>query len=240
MTTMQGMSLQNQVAWACRILAMDGHTDLTLGHVTALAPNGEIYMKCKDLGLNEVTPADVLTMDLNGRKLAGNGEVHLEAVLHTEVYRARPDVKAVVHTHPPYTTALSAVATPLEFVSHDAVLFRDGLAIFDETADLIVDTAQGKAVARALGSCRALLLRNHGVLAVGSSVPWVVYTALTLERACKLQHIARTLGPLQPISPEMVALMYGSKYNDGFTESYWAYLIREAQRRGYGDGMPPV
>ena len=183
---MQERALQTQVAWACRILAMGGHSDLTLGHISARGPDDWVYIKRKGLGLNEVTPDDILTIDLDRNKLAGTGMVHLEAVLHTEVYRLRPDVKAVAHTHPPYATALSASSTELKFVNHDAVLFRDGVGIFDGTADLILDTEMGQAVASVLGQRRVALLSNHGILAADSSVPWVVYTALTLERAARI------------------------------------------------------
>ncbi len=226
------------VAWACRILAMDGHTDLTLGHVSARGPAGRVYMKRHGLGLNEITPDDVLTIDLDCNKLHGKGKVHLEAVLHTEAYRARPDVAAVVHTHPPYATALSATTAKLEFVNHDAVLFYEGLGIFDDTAELITRPEQGQAVARALGSCRAALMRNHGVLVVGNSVPWAIFTAVTLERAARMQTIAAALGPLLPIPPKTVETMYPDKYRDDFIESYWQYMIREARRQGLGAGMP--
>jgi ribulose-5-phosphate 4-epimerase/fuculose-1-phosphate aldolase len=235
---MPDSSLPIQVAWACRILAMDGHTDLTLGHVSARGPGGEIYIKRKDLGLNEVTPDDVLVIDLDGNKLDGLGDVHLESVLHTEVYRVRPDVGAVVHTHPPYSTALGAVATALEFLSHDAVLFHDGVAIFDETAELILQRDQGEAVARALGQCRVLLMRNHGVLAADRSIPWAVYAAITLERASRIQFIASSLGKLAPIPRETVQRMFADKFRDDFVESYWKYLVREAGRQGYSNDMP--
>src|SRR5919108_2936130 len=106
-------SLREQVAWACRILAAEGYADLTLGHVSARVPGGTtVYIKRKGVGLDEVTPDDIVEFDL----AAGpprTPEMHLEAVLHSEVYAARPDVGAVVHGHPPYATALSATDAAL-------------------------------------------------------------------------------------------------------------------------------
>lgn len=236
---MQETALRKQVAWACRILALHGHGDLTLGHVSARSEEGDTYhMKAKGLGLEEVTPADIVTLNLGGNQIAGDGEVHLEAALHTEVYKARDDVGAVIHTHPPYATALSATTAALQYVSHDAVLFPDGVGIFEETAELITMPQQGAGVAKALGGKRAVLLRNHGVLVVGKDVPWAVLTALTLERAVHLQTIAATLGPLSTIDPPMVENMHPDKYRDEFTVQYWEYLIRKARRHGLGDGMP--
>jgi len=230
-------SLNEQIAWACRILAMGGHGDFTLGHVSA-RDGVRVLMKRNHIGLEEVEPEDVLTIDLDARKITGEGRVHLEAVLHTEVYKVRPDVGSVIHTHPPYTTALAATGAKLELLNHDAVLFKDGLASFDETAELITRAEQGAAVARALGDKRAVLMRGHGVLATGKTVPWAVYTALTLERVVRIQSIARSLGDLRPMSPEMAEQVYPDKYRDEFIDTYWDYLIRQVKRTGLDDGMP--
>jgi L-fuculose-phosphate aldolase len=229
-------SLEAQVAWAARMLALDGHGDFTLGHVSVRSGD-RVLMKRNEIGLEEVTPADVLTIDLNAKKIAGEGRVHLEAVLHTEVYKRRPDVQAVIHTHPPYTTAFAATNATLEMLNHDAVLFKDGLASFDETAEMIMSQEQGAAVARALGDKRAVLMRGHGVLVTGKTVPWAVYTALTLERVIRIQSIARSLGELRPMPPAMAEQVYPNKYQDPFIEIYWRYLIRQVRRLGLDDGM---
>ncbi len=229
--------LRTQIAWSCRILAMHGHADLTLGHVSGRGPDGIIYIKRKDLGLDEVAPVDVIGIDLDGNRVSGNGEAHLESVLHTEVYRMRGDVGAVIHTHPPYAVALGATRTPLELINHDAALFPDGLAVFDGNAALIVSSEMGRAVAEALGRRRAAIMRNHGVLVVGKTVPWATYGALTLERAVKIQTIAQSLGELNPLSREMAGPLYKEKYRDEFTDSYWRYLIRRVRRAGLAEGM---
>jgi L-ribulose-5-phosphate 4-epimerase len=218
---MEDQELRKQVAWACRILARQGHTDFTLGHVSARSSENTVLIKRSGLGLNEIMPEDVLTVDLDCRKLRGEGEVHLESVLHTEVYKARSDVGAVIHTHPPYATAMGAAKARLELINHDAVLFYDGIAVFEDTVELITSPAQGELVASALGNCRVVLLRNHGVLVVGKDVPWAVITALTLERAVQIQSIAATLGPLQPISLDIAEQFFPAKYKDTFIKKYW-------------------
>jgi L-fuculose-phosphate aldolase len=231
--------LPEQIAWACRILAMSGHGDYTLGHVSARAAGDRhLLMKPNGLGLEEVTPEDILTLDLDGAKLAGEGRVHLETVLHTAVYKRRPDVGAVIHTHPPYATALGATDATLEMLNHDAVLFREGLASFDQTAELIIRADQGDAVAVALGDKRVLIMRGHGVLITGASLPWAVYAALTLERVLQIQSIARSLGPLRPMTPEMAGRVYPDKYRDEYVDTYWHYLIRQVRRARLDDGMP--
>jgi L-fuculose-phosphate aldolase len=220
--------LRDQVASACRILALEGYADLTLGHVSARVPGEEaILIKRKGVGLDEVEPDDVVEVGLDGAtRDRATAVIHLETVLHTAVYRARPDVGAVVHGHPPHATALAATNARLELLTHDGVLFVDGIGRYEDSADLIVDDEQGAAVAQALGPYRALLLANHGVLVAGKTVPWAVLTAVTLERAIRLQSIASSLGPLRPIGPEQAAELEPVKYQDHFVDEYWDSWLR--------------
>jgi ribulose-5-phosphate 4-epimerase/fuculose-1-phosphate aldolase len=229
-------SLPEQIAWACRILAMGGHDDFARGQVSARAGD-RVLMKRDGIGLEDVTPQDVLTIDFDARKVAGAGRVHVEAVLHTGVYQVRPDVGAVIHTHPPYTTALAATGARLELLNHDAVLFKDGLATFDEMVGSMSEASQGAAVARALGDKRAVLMRGHGVLVTGKTVPWAVYTALALERAIQIQVIARTLGELRPMPAEMADRVFANKDRDQDLATYWDFLIRRVRRAGLGDDI---
>lgn len=222
-------TLREQVAWACRILASEGYADLTLGHVSARAPDGQIWIKRKGVALDEVEAEDVVAIDDTDAVL------HLETVLHTGVYGVRPDVGAVVHGHPPYATALGATSSDLAVLTHDGILFADGVGRFDDP-DLIVDDAQGDRVATALGSRRAVLLNNHGVLVVGKDVPWAVLTAATLERAARLQSIASTLGELRPIGGELARQLLPVKYRDEFVDEYWRAWQRQIGRDGGGLG----
>jgi L-fuculose-phosphate aldolase len=239
-TTATSESVRDQVAWACRILAIEGYADLTLGHVSARVPGRETAcIKRKGVSLDEVGPDDVLEFDLGDHGIFDSPDMHLEAVLHTEVYKLRPDVGAVIHGHPPYATAFGATGADLEILTHDAVLFTDGVASFDETPELIVEPAQGRAVAAALGQRQAVIIRNHGVLVVGRDVPWAVLAAVTLERAVMLQSIASSLGPLRPIPSEVARRMALAKYPDGQTREYWSAWIRKLRRLGCDAGMPP-
>ncbi len=232
-------ALCERLAWGARILALGGHGDLTLGHISGRLPGGDVvHIKRKGLGLEEVTPGDFAAVTLDGRQVGGRGPLHLETVLHLEIYRARSDVNAVIHTHPPYATAFGATEARLEYVCHDAVLFADGLPVFDGTADLIVNAEQGRAIARVLGGCKAVLLKNHGVNVVGPDVPWAILAALTLERALRLQSLARALGELRPLPQAEAAAMYHSKYREAFLPEYWQYWVRVVRRAGLDKGMP--
>ena len=212
-------SLREQVAWACRIIAIEGYADLTLGHVSARDADGVVWIKRKGVALDEVEPGDVVPLGDTDATL------HLETVLHEGVYRARRDVGAVIHGHPPYATALGATRADLEILTHDGILFADGLGRFSDP-DLIVDDEQGDAVAAALGTRRAVLLENHGVLVVGKDLPWAVLTA------ARLQSIAATLGKLRPITTTLARELEPVKYRDAFVAEYWEAWQRQVARAG--------
>ena len=235
---MSGDTLEMQVAWACRILAAHGYEDLTLGHVSARDCEPEVmWIKRKGVSLAEVTPADVLRFPIDG-DLESAHDMHLEAVLHTEVYRRRPDVRCVVHGHPVHATALGAAHADLAFLSHDAVLFKEGLASLEEVPELIVGRSQGQVVADALGERSTLLMRNHGVLLVGEDVRWAVLRGVTLERAVQVQAAAASLGSLRPVPEDFVEPLHDMKYRDAFMQEYWDAWIRELRRDGRDFDMP--
>jgi L-fuculose-phosphate aldolase len=231
--------LIEQVAWSCRILAGHGYEDLTLGHVSARGADGRtIYIKRKGVALGEVTPGDVLAFDLEGDVAQMGETMHLEAVLHTEVYKRRDDVRCVVHGHPPYATAFGATGADFEILTHDGILFPGGVVAYGGVPDLIIDEEQGAQVAEALGDGSALLLRNHGVLLAERSVEWATLAGVLLERSLRIQSIAQTFGTLRPIAPEYVQEIHPRKYQDGFSAEYWDAWVRELRRDGRAFGMP--
>ena len=228
-----------EVAWACRILAMHGYEDLTLGHVSARGDDERtIYIKRKGVALGEVTAADVIAVDLAADHDRVAEGVHLETVLHTEVYKRRPDVRSVVHGHPPYATAFGATEAQFAYLTHDSVFFADGIATYDGVPDLILNARQGAEVAEALADGTAVLLRNHGVVVAGRDVRWAVLASVLLERATYMQAIAGGLGALHPIPQRLVAGIHAVKYQADFPGEYWDAWVRELRRSGRAFGMP--
>jgi L-fuculose-phosphate aldolase len=223
------LSPRQQVAWACRILAAEGFADLTLGHAS-VRPEGSaiILIKRKGPALDEVQEADVVEVEYADDAALGAAGLHLETAMHTAVYRLRPDVGAVIHAHPPYATALGATDACLEFLTHDAALFAEGIGVYEETRGLISAPELGKRVGEALGSRRVVLLRNHGVLIADKDIGWAVLDAVTLERAIRLQMTARALGPLHPYSQSTANQLFPEKYRDAFVEEYWAAWARRS------------
>ena len=187
------MSLQRDLAFACRILAAEGQADNIFGHVTAREPGADrFWMKPAAMGLEEITPDDLILLDYDGRVVEGHRPRHEEFPIHAEVLRSRPDVMCVVHTHPKFGIAFGARGGELRPISHEGSYFwPPGVPIFDQFTDLVRTREQGEAVAAALGQGRALFLRNHGVVVAGTSIAEGVWLALCLERAAELQLLAQ-------------------------------------------------
>jgi len=227
------------VAWACRILASEGYHDLTLGHVSARDRErpDRMWIKRRGVTLAEVTPPDVIEFEIGADLRDASDEMHLEAVLHTEVYRRRDDVGAIVHGHPPYATAFAATNAELLHLTHDALMFDRGVAVYDGSPDLITEPEQGSEVAEALGQHSVVLLRNHGVLVAQRDLAWMVLGAVTLERAVMMQSIAATVGNPRPIDPTLIDSLHRRKYHDGLVDEYWRAWIRDMRRRGLDEGM---
>jgi L-fuculose-phosphate aldolase len=149
--------------------------------------------------------------------------------IHTEIYRRRPDVNCVVHTHPFYASALAATDERLLMVGQDSLLFADGIGRYD-SPEFVVTRAQGEGVAAALGDRRAILLRNHGVAVAGDSVAHATYLALSLERAVRSQLAASQLGAVREMTPEEVRSItryLSTSYHDALPNT-WHYLLRES------------
>lgn len=218
------------VSQACKILYDQGQEHFHLGHVSARAPGSEkVWVKPQGLGLGEIRPEDVMAIDLDGNRLTEGQPLHREMPIHTEIYRRRPDVNCVVHTHPFYASALAATTAEFQIVSQDGVHFSDGIGRY-ERAELVVTKEQGEGVAEALSGLRAVILRNHGTAVVGVSVPVAVYLAVSLDRSIRMQQAAAMLGEIRPIPSDQVAGMnryFENLYGDGISNT-WNYLLRQS------------
>lgn len=184
----------DQLARACRILEMEGHGDMTLGHLSLRDPQGRGYwLKRNAYGLGEIRSArDFVLVDHQGQQLAGDGGRHSEWPIHSQILLARPDVQVVAHTHPPHASVLSAFADALLPYTLDADYFTAVPCHRDDTA-LLKTEAQGRALAQALGPHYAILMANHGVTFCGTSIEHATCIGIFLERAARLHVMGASL-----------------------------------------------
>ena len=183
-------AMKVKLAKAHRVLAMNGHDDWLYGHVSFRVPGtNTFWIKSSLQSLDSVTADELLLLDVDCNIIGGSkaGKKHIEAFIHAEVYRARPDVNAVIHTHPPNATALASRGYMIESLSNDAVMFINDQALYTKTSALITNADMAADLAKVLGKNRLLLIRNHGIVMVGDSIEQAVVAAVFLEKAAEFQ-----------------------------------------------------
>jgi L-fuculose-phosphate aldolase len=224
--------LVTQLALGARMLSLDGHDDFNQGQISARLPGADTFwIKNALCGFDEATPDDVVEASVDHAAPAPR-TAPPELPLHQAVYRARPDVHAVVHSHAPHTLVFGATDLALRPVSHDGACFADDLALFTGTSNTVLDIETGMDIATALGGCKAVLLRNHGGVVTGKSVRHAAVFAQVLERACRLQLLAESTGVPYASSSELdVKLKQDFVYADLSVRSYWDYAARAVIRR---------
>lgn len=215
-------------------LIIDHHDlgDMTRGHVSIRVPGDpdHFYMKPHSFGFDEITPENMVLCNMDGEKVGGTGRKHSEVYIHSEIYKARPDVNSVIHAHPPYAVAFSATGQKLQPISQPSVAFSDGLPYFTEAIDLIRTPALGMGVANALGKCKAVLMRNHGVSIVGSSVEEATILLIMLENACQIQLAAMAAGVGETFTDAQIQKLHRDiTQPEQFTINF-DYLLRKIKR----------
>jgi ribulose-5-phosphate 4-epimerase/fuculose-1-phosphate aldolase len=186
---------------------MDLHEGVC-NHFSLMLPDGKHFLLNRyGLHWSEVSASNLLLLDAGGNVLQGEGEFEKTAFyIHSRIHLANARATCVLHTHMPYATALTLLQNArLEMVEQNALRFHDDIAYDDTYNGLVVDNAEGDRLARALAGKRVLFLANHGVIVVGPSVAEAFDLLYYLERACRLQVLARsTGGKFKPIRENVV------------------------------------
>src|SRR4051794_9234392 len=161
-------TIRRDIVTACRVLEAAGQADMVWGHVSIRDAQGRgVWLKGSNLGFDEVTEETVILLSWEGEILAGEAGRHIEYPIHTEIMRRRPEVNAVVHTHPVYSIAFAATGRPLQALSHEACHFvPPDIARFDRTGDLVRTAELGQALAETLGERLGVLMPRHGITTV--------------------------------------------------------------------------
>ena len=232
----------DELARACRILEMEGHGDMTLGHLSLRDPGGRgFWLKRNRIGLGEMLGADdFVLVDWDGRQLAGSRGRHSEWPIHSEILRLRPDVKVVAHTHPFHACVLSASLDPLQPFGLDADYFIEVPRHVDQVA-LITTKDEGIALAQSLGRGFAVLIANHGVTFCGTSVPHAACVGIFLEKACKAQLAGQAAGFRAAMPDRATREKRNSQMmTPTHWEHSWNYFCRKLDARNGSAGGAPT
>ncbi|MGW6495250.1 class II aldolase/adducin family protein [Nonomuraea angiospora] len=223
----------NEVARAHRILEMEGHGDMSMGHLSYRDPFGRgLWLKKGNLGLEEVTAADFILIDFDGNVLEGQGLRHLEWPLHTEIMLARPEVNVVGHSHPFKATVLGAGNTEFSVVNNHGVYFAEhGVPRFAATSHIITTQELGKQLAATLGSADAVLQANHGASFVGRNIKEATLAGIFLEKAADFQLALLASGMSYEVpDPEESREKFRRIYPERAKSNFWMYFNRKLDR----------
>lgn len=214
------LDARQQLACALRILAKAGWQENLSGHITWMHPDGESFW-CNPWGIwwEETCASDIARVALDGDVIEGRWDVSGAVFIHTELHRARPDAKVIVHGHPHYTTLLGGLGETPQIIHQNSSLFDGEIRFVDEYAGVVDDADAGTRLAKAVGDASGVVLANHGGLITGSTIEEASYRSVTFERMCHFHYDSMLTGkrPLE-IAPQ----------------------IRAALKPGLARGCPPV
>ncbi|MBI2303475.1 MAG: class II aldolase/adducin family protein [Chloroflexi bacterium] len=229
--------IKEKLAKACRILYHQGWRETYEGHISYRVPGTDtVYIPAHRHSaetmahLGNMDADGITVVYLDGRE-TGLEEPVSEYVIHTEIYKARPDVLSVCHCHPFFATTFSCTKQELLAISRHTALFPGGVPHFDAGPQLVHLVEQGQGLVKALGQRMAAFIRGHGIVTVGKGVEDCLFRVDWLELACRTQFVASQMGELNPWTwPEMAA---GHFVNEVQGPAYWRYYLQLGQEKGW-------
>ena len=231
--------LREMVAQSCRVLGKLNLTKEPSGHVSARVPGEDrVLIKARgpeESGLRFVGARDIITVDFNGKKVAGDDglDVPQEVFIHTWLYKTRPEVQCVVHVHPLTVVLFTICNKPLQplYGAYDPSGLRllvEGLATYPRSITVSSEKL-GEEFARAMGDKQACLMRGHGITSAGPNVEEATLTAIKLNDAAVINYQASLLGTPRPIDPEDIEILVGNarrRNSAVHTNSNWRYYCK--------------
>jgi L-fuculose-phosphate aldolase len=221
--------------YSARIMAFQGHESGLAGQITARTEEPGRYWTLRlGLGFEEASANGFIVVDDDNQCVRGQGMANPATRFHLWVYRARPDIQCIVHTHPPYVSALATLGAPLVIAHMDATPFFEDVAHLAQWPGVPVGNSEGEIIAAALGNDKhALMMSHHGMLTAGSTVAEATYLAVYMERAARMQLRAMSAGTMKPVEAHLARpakeLMRSASIVDASFD-YWARQVDRAAR----------
>ena len=217
------------LAACCRILAKEGHESGLAGQVTALGEQPNTWWTLKfGLGFEEALTENMVLVDDDLKPLSG-GRANPGVRFHVWIYRNRPDVRAIVHTHAPFASALSCTSSSLKTIHMDSAMLH-GTAHLPDWPGVPVADDEGRIISGALGNAKAILLSNHGLLTAGASIDEATYLAVFFERAARMQIRAMAAGGYKEVKPELAEEARAFLLQPSIVRGTFAYWARRSSR----------
>lgn len=231
------LSIRQQLTVAARMMALEGHDAGVAGQITAKAGRPGTYWTLRlGRGFDEATPDQFLLVDDDLKTLEGEGHPNPATRFHMWVYRARPDLNAIFHAHPPYISALSTLQTPLIVAHMDQTPFMDDCAFLADWPGLPIADDEGRIISEALGDKMSIILAHHGYLTSGRTVAEASFLSVYLERAARMQMRAAAVGAIKPVDAQMALESRDFLKSSLVVDTTFAYFTRKVVNR-FGAGV---
>ena len=189
---------KQHLAAAFRVWARLGYDEGPAGHITVRDPERLDHFWVNPFGMHFglISTSDLLLVNHDGEVVEGDWPVNRAAfAIHSAIHRARPDVHAAAHCHSVHGKAFSSLGKLLDPITQDACAFYEDHALFDDYTGVVLEVEEGQRIAHALGSGKAAILRNHGLLTVGTTPDSAAWWFIAMDRSCHAQLLADAAGP---------------------------------------------
>ncbi|MDH5675730.1 MAG: class II aldolase/adducin family protein [Myxococcales bacterium] len=209
---------KQRLAAAFRLFARFGFDEGVAGHITARDPEHPTRFWVNPFGMyfGHIRVSDLILVDESGEVVKGRARVNRAAfAIHSQVHAARPDVIAAAHSHSMYGRSFSTLGKKLDPLTQDACAFHGDHGLFDDYTGVVLDTKEGERIGQALGKHKAVILRNHGLLTVGTSVESAAFWFISMDRCCQTQLLAEAAGTPKLIGEEDAARTHGQVGSEG-------------------------
>jgi len=196
---------KQRLAAAYRLFGKFGFDEGVAGHITARDPEHIDHFWVNPMGMSfkQIKVSDLLLVSHDGKVVEGEGLLNGAAfTIHSHIHKARPDVVAAAHSHSIHGKAWSALGRKLDPITQDACAFYNDHVVFEDFTGVVLETGEGERIATGLGSNKACILQNHGLLTVGQSVEEAAWWFITMERSCQAQLLAEAAGTPKLIDDE--------------------------------------
>jgi ribulose-5-phosphate 4-epimerase/fuculose-1-phosphate aldolase len=223
---LDGLSMRQRLACCFRLLARAGWSETFQGHITCADRNGNFVVNPWGLWWDEVGASDLCVASPDGGLVEGDSDVSPAIFIHTELHRARPDARVIVHNHPYYGTLLASMGAAPTVNTQSSCLFHEEIGVIDDFSGPVDNAGLGQRLAAEIGSASACLLTSHGVLILAPTIEAATFRAISFERACKLTYHMLVAGrPALPIDAA-VAARTKERLDTLGVEAYWAGAVR--------------
>lgn len=227
-----GWSLRDKIALTCRILFDEHHEAALAAQILSRADKpGTYWMTTYGLGLDEIRASNVMLCDRELKVIEGEGMPPPANRSTMWIFDHRPEVTAIVHTHPPHCSALLCIGHELVPAHTDHCIFFDDVAYLKEWPGTPIGDEEGRLMHEALGTKRVLLMGHHGPLVAAGSLDEATMMLVALERAAKMQLVASAAGPIKRMNPELARQQHDYRLQPRLVEATFAYYARRALRR---------